>query len=67
MAAVLFQKRNCVENEDGSRDIEADLREQRIQLFDKLVEFFPSHMAQPKYSLIDLYQLTLQKSDETNF
>ena len=56
-----------MEKEDGSRDVEVDLREQRIQLFDKLVEFFPSHMAQPKFNLMDLYQLTLQKCDETNF
>lgn len=65
LAALLFQKQSGVS--DRCEEIESDLREQRIQLFDKLVEFFPSHMTQPKYNLTDLIQLTPNNRESNNF
>ncbi|KAK6643717.1 hypothetical protein RUM43_005227 [Polyplax serrata] len=61
LAAVLFQKQHCVELSGDAKDVEVHIREQRIQLFDNLVEYFPSHMTQPKYNLRDVIQLRIEK------
>jgi len=42
---------------EGSEDEDVDCHQQRSQLFDQLVSFFPDTMTQPTGNLIDLIPL----------
>ncbi|XP_067122078.1 muskelin [Centruroides vittatus] len=54
LATKLF-KQSQQKERDINEDLEVDEKHEiRTQLFDRLVEFFPEHMTQPKENLMDL-------------
>nr|CAD7442984.1 unnamed protein product [Timema bartmani] len=59
LASVLFQEQDEKETHLGAgHNIdESGCHHRRSQLFDQLIEFFPSFMSQPKANLIDLISL----------
>nr|CAD7572282.1 unnamed protein product [Timema californicum] len=59
LASVLFQEQDEKETPLGAGHSvdESGCHHRRSQLFDQLIEFFPSFMSQPKANLIDLISL----------
>ena len=58
LTSVLFreQEESTISSMDGCTD-EMDCHNQRSQLFDQLVTFFPDSMTQPTGNLVDLIPL----------